>query len=94
MTIQPAMNAGCGGDSLLLLGHTDGLTLVTGGLGVLTAHTQAPVVTQTPVGTNLLQPLEVLTQLVVKDVGHDLQGLAVLDVALSVQEPVGDLVLP
>ena len=27
---------------LLLLGHTDSLALVAGGLGVLTPHTQAP----------------------------------------------------
>ena len=28
--------------------------------------------TESPVGPNLLQPLEILTELVVKDVGHHL----------------------
>ena len=68
-------------------------------------------------GADLLQPLEILTQLVVQDVRHHLGGgsggdsrmvekagewsgegahlvgLAVLDVPLPVEEPVGDLVL-
>ena len=48
---------------------------------------------KTPVGADLLETLEVLTKLVVEDVGHHLGGLAVLDVTLPVQEPVGDLVL-
>ena len=42
---------------------------------------------------DLLETLEVLTQLVVEDVGHHLGSLAVLDVPLPVEEPVGDLVL-
>ena len=44
-------------------------------------------------GADLLETLEVLTKLVVEDVGHHLGGLAVLDVTLPDQEPVGDLVL-
>jgi len=44
-------------------------------------------------GADLLQALQVLTELVVQDVGQHLGGLAVLVVTLSVQEPVGDLVL-
>ena len=43
-------------------------------------------------GADLLETLEVLTKLVVEDVGHHLGSLAVLDVT-PVQEPVGDLVL-
>ena len=78
---------------LLLLGDTDGFSLVSGGLGVLTSDTETPVVTEPTVGPDLLESLKILTQLVVEDVGHDLGGLAVLDVALPVQEPVGDLVL-
>ena len=80
-------------DNLFLLGHTDSFSLVTGGLGVLTSHTETPVVTQATMGADLLQTLQVLTELVVQDVGHHLGGLAVLDVTLPVQEPVGDLVL-
>ena len=80
-------------DNLFLLGHTDSFSLVTGGLGVLTSHTETPVVTETTVSPDLLESLKILTQLVVEDVGHDLGGLAVLDVTLPVQEPVRDLVL-
>ena len=80
-------------DNLFLLGHSDCLALVTGGLGVLAPHTEAPVVTETTVGADLLQTLEILTKLVVEDVGHHLGSLAVLDVTLPVQEPVRDLVL-
>ena len=78
---------------LLLLGHTHGFSLVSSGLGVLTSHTETPVVTEPTVGPDLLESLKILTQLVVEDVGHDLGGLAVLDVTLPVEEPVGDLVL-
>ena len=66
---------------------------MAGGLGVLTPDAEAPVVTQATVGADLLQTLEVLTKLVVEDVGHHLGSLAVLDVALPVEEPIGDLVL-
>ena len=78
---------------LLLLGHTHGLSLVASGLGVLTSDTETPVVTEPTVGSDLLESLKILTQLVVEDVGHDLGGLAVLHVALPVEEPVRDLVL-
>ena len=44
-------------------------------------------------GADLLETLEVLTKFVVQDVGHHLGRLPVLDVTLSVQEPIGDLVL-
>jgi hypothetical protein len=45
------------------------------------------------VGADLLQALQVLTELAVDAVGEDLVVLAVHDVALSVEEPGGDLVL-
>jgi len=77
----------------LLLADTDGTATATGGLGVLTAHTQTPVVTETAVGADTLETLEILTDLAVEGVGDDLGVLAVGDVALSVQEPCGDLVL-
>lgn len=77
----------------LLLADTDGTATAAGGLGVLTTHTQTPVVTQTSVGADLLEALEILTELGVDTVGDDLTVLAVGDVALSVQEPGGDLVL-
>ena len=43
--------------------------------------------------SDLLQPLQVLTQLVVQDVGHHLAVFAVLDILLSVEQSIGDLVL-
>jgi len=51
-------------------------------------------VTKTTMGTNLLQPLEILTELVVEQISQHLTGLAVLDVTVSIQEPVRDLILP
>ena len=60
---------------------------------MLTLDTKTPVVTETTVGPNLLQPLEILTKLAVETVGHNLVVLSVDDVALSVQEPRRDLVL-
>eukprot|EP00344_Euplotes_crassus_P008746 CAMPEP_0197008412 /NCGR_PEP_ID=MMETSP1380-20130617/45106_1 /TAXON_ID=5936 /ORGANISM="Euplotes crassus, Strain CT5" /LENGTH=162 /DNA_ID=CAMNT_0042428987 /DNA_START=30 /DNA_END=515 /DNA_ORIENTATION=+ len=78
---------------LLLLGHTDGAAPAAGGLGVLTADADTPVVADTAVGADLLEALKVLTELVVQTVGKDLGVLAVLEVLLPVEEPVGDLVL-
>lgn len=42
---------------------------------------------------DLLQTLKILTELVVEGVGQNLSVLTVTVVLLSVQEPVGDLVL-
>ena len=80
-------------DKLFLLGHSHSLALVSSGLGMLSSSSQAPVVSQTTVSTDLLQTLQVLSDLVVKDVRHHLVGLAVLVVPLPVQKPVRDLVL-
>lgn len=77
----------------LLLRHTDGPATTPGRLGVLATDAEAPEVTQTTVSPDLLQALEVITQLRVDAVGEDLAVLAVDDVALSVEEPTGDLVL-
>lgn len=77
----------------LLLGDTDGPAATTSGLGVLSADTEAPVVTETAVSADLLQALEIITELGVDTVGEDLAVLAVDNVALSVEEPRGDLVL-
>jgi len=80
--------------SSLALGiGSTGLTTSGGGLGVLTAHLQVPVVTDTSVRPHLLKSLKILTELGVKLVGGDVVGLAVLDVPLSVEEPRGDLEL-
>ncbi len=80
-------------ENLLLLGNTDGLTTATSSLGVLTTNLDTPVVAETTVSADLLQTLKILTELVIKSVGQNLRVLAVTVVLLSVQEPVGDLVL-
>lgn len=60
---------------------------------MLATDAEAPVVTETTVGTDLLQALKVLTELGVDAVGEGVDVLAVDDVALPVEEPGGDLVL-
>lgn len=60
---------------------------------MLSADTQSPVVTETTVSADLLEALEIVTELGVDVVSQDLVVLAVHDVALSVEEPGGDLVL-
>jgi hypothetical protein len=77
----------------LLLGDTDGPAATTSGLGVLTADTEAPVVTETTVGADLLQALEIVTELGVDTVGENLAVLAIDNIALPVEEPAGNLVL-
>jgi len=76
----------------LLLGHTDGTAATARRLGVLAANAEAPVVTETTVRADLLQALQVITELRVDTVGEDLRVLAVDNVALAVEEPAGDLV--
>ena len=60
---------------------------------MLTPDTETPEVTETTVSTNLLQPLQVITELRVDTVGQNLRVLAIDDVPLPVQEPRGDLEL-
>jgi hypothetical protein len=78
---------------LLLLRHTDSPTSPASRLAVLSTHPQAPVVPQTTMRADLLQPLEIVTELAVHAVGKHLAVLAVHDVALTIEEPGGDLVL-
>lgn len=49
--------------------------------------------TETTVSADLLESLQILTELGVHAVGENLAVLAVVDIALSVEEPGGDLVL-
>ena len=76
----------------LLLGDTDGPAAATSRLGVLTTDTETPVVTETTVSADLLQALEIITELGVDTVSKDLGVLAIDNVALTVEEPGGDLV--
>lgn len=65
----------------------------TSGTGVLTTDTELPVVSETPVGPDLLQLLNVVPQLLVDNVGDDVKVLSVGDILPPVQEPGGDLEL-
>ena len=56
-------------------------------LRMLTPHSQSPEVPQTSVRTNLLQPLQILTQLRVNSIRQNLRVLAIDDVLLPVEEP-------
>jgi len=60
---------------------------------VLSTDTKSPVVTETSVSSDLLQSLEIVTELAVHSVCENLEVLAVDNVALSVEEPGWDLVL-
>lgn len=80
-------------ERLLLLGDTDCASTTSSGLGVLTADSEAPVVTHTAMGADFLETLQILTQLRIDQRGGQLGIFAVDDVLLSVQEPIWDLVL-
>jgi len=76
-----------------LLGDTNSLTTATSRLGVLTTYAETPEVAETAVCPNLLQTLQIVTELRVDGVGEDLAVLAIDNVPLPVQEPCGDLEL-
>merc|ERR1712014_460392 len=80
-------------DCLLLLRYTNSASTTTSCLGMLTTYTEAPVVTETTMGTDLLQTLKILTEFVVQSVGKNLRVLSIDNVLLSVEEPVRDFVL-
>ena len=60
---------------------------------MLTTDTNAPEVSETPVAADLLQPLEVVTELRVDIVRQNLAILAVDDIFLPVKEPEWNLEL-
>lgn len=60
---------------------------------MLTSHLQTPEVSDTSVSSDLLQSLQVVSQLGLHVVGQDMVVLAVNLVLLSVQEPSWDLVV-
>ena len=79
--------------STLLLGHTDSTTAAASCLRVLSTNTETPVVTKTTMSSDLLQALKIITKLGVDTVGQNLRILAIDDIALTIEEPGGDLVL-
>merc|ERR1740130_537651 len=76
-----------------MLRQSSAVAAAAGGLGVLTTHTDAPVVTETTVEADLLHPLHVLTHGGVKEIRVLLGGLAILHVALPIQHEGWDLEL-
>lgn len=59
-------------DLTLLLRHTHSASSPTSRLRMLAAHAETPVVAEAAVSADLLQSLQVLTQLAVHAVGQDL----------------------
>jgi len=49
--------------------------------------------TETTMSTDLLQAFQIITELGVDTVGENLRVLAIDDIALTIEEPGGDLVL-
>ena len=71
----------------LLLADTDGTTSSSSSLGVLTSNTETPVMTETTVGSDLLETFQILTQFAFHAVCQNLRVLAVYNISLSIQEP-------
>lgn len=88
---------------LLSAADTHNLTETTSGLSVLTTDLKVPVVTETTVSTimnkqfhflpHLLQTVEILTKSSLNTVGDNMLVLASLEVLLSVEEPLRNVVL-
>lgn len=89
--------------TLLSAADTNNLTETTSGLSVLTTDLKVPVVTETTVSTriknqfnflpHLLQTVEILTKSSLNTVGDNMLVLASLEVLLSVEEPLRNVVL-
>merc|ERR1719281_1016451 len=68
-------------------------TTTTSGLRVLTTHANAPVMAKTTMQAHLLHPLDVFAQALIQEIRVLLRGLAILDVALTIQHICWDLEL-
>ena len=77
----------------LLLGDTEGAAGTASGFGALTTDLDTEIVTETSVLASLLHALEILTEAGVDVVRNELSPLAVTDAALSVEEPIRNVVL-
>ena len=62
-------------------------------LGVLTSHSETPMVPQTTMRSNLLESLEIVSQFLVNGIGKSVRAFAIDEIFLSVEEPSGDLEL-
>ena len=79
--------------SLAASGDTDSNPPAASRLGVLSADGDAPCVAETTVVAHLLQSLEVIPPRLVETITVDLLVLAILEVLLPIQKPLGDLEL-
>lgn len=79
--------------NLLADGEGSTASMTTSSLGVLTTNLEAPGVTETTMDADLLHALKVLTELVVEIVGEELTVASILDVLLTIEEVIRDLVL-
>ena len=77
--------------NLLASNEGGGATVTAVALGVLATDTDVPVVTETTVDTVALHALEVVTEASVNGGADELEGLAGVAVALTVEEPGGDV---
>jgi hypothetical protein len=68
-------------------------TSASSGTGVLSTNTDSPPVPKTTVSTDLLHPLNIITELSIEVLSKDLGVLSGLEILLSVQEPKRDLEL-
>jgi len=64
----------------------------TSGLGVLTSDLQAPEMSKTSVTSDLLESFKIFSELSIQSVGSQLGESTILEILLSVQEPLGDTV--
>ena len=59
----------------------------------MTSNLNSPEMSETSVSSDLLQSLEILSELGVEGIGDELGPCSVSDISLSVEEPFGDVVI-
>ena len=77
----------------LLSGDSQCSASSSSGLGLLTSDLDSPEMSETSVGSNLLQSFEILSELGIELIGYELRPGSFSDISLSVQEPLGDVVI-
>ena len=77
----------------LLSNDSEGLSASTGGLGSLTSDLLSPEVSETSVVLGLSHSLEILSESGIHQVGDELGIGSISGVLLSVEEPLGDVVV-
>jgi len=64
----------------------------TSGLGVLTSDLQSPEMSETSITSDLLESFKIFSELSIQSVGSQLRESTILEILLSIQEPLGDTV--